>query len=453
MDGFEASYESFLKSIHPDDRAMVDHAYRSSLEQRQPYEIVHRLLMKDGRIKHVHEKCETFYDTEGKPVRSVGTVQDITEHKKAADEIKKRLCQLNALRAIDMTIIASFDLRVTLGVVVDNVASQLQADAVAILIKERHGQVFEYAAGKGFKTEKVEHAGVRIGQSYAGRVAHNRKIMSLNDLSKEKEITDRPPFLKDEGFQSYFGAPLMSKGTVIGVLEIFRRQPLHPDKEWLEFFEALADQAAIALDNAGLFNDLQQTNDELIMAYDSTLEGWSRALDYRDKETEGHSQRVTEMAIAMAKRMGIDKEEIIQVRRGALLHDIGKLGVPDNILLKPGTLTDEERTVMEQHPQIALDLLSPIIFLRPAIDIPYCHHERWDGSGYPRGLKGDEIPLTARIFAVVDVWDALRSDRPYRSAWPEEKVREYICKRAKSDFDEHVVEVFLQHIENTPPKD
>ncbi|MDP1993502.1 MAG: HD-GYP domain-containing protein, partial [Syntrophales bacterium] len=216
------------------------------------------------------------------------------------------------------------------------------------------------------------------------------------------------------------------------------------NQEWLDFLEALAAQAAIAIDNAALFNDLQRLNIELIRAYDATLEGWSRALDYRDKETEGHSQRVTKLTIKVCRAMGMSDEELLHVHRGALLHDIGKLGVPDNILLKPGKLTEEEWVIMKKHPVISYEILSPISFLRQALDIPYCHHEKWDGTGYPRGLKGEHIPLAARIFSIVDVWDALCSDRPYRPAWPEEKVIEYIKEQTDKQFDPKVVEAFLE---------
>jgi len=207
--------------------------------------------------------------------------------------------------------------------------------------------------------------------------------------------------------------------------------------------EALAGQAAIAIDNATLFDDLQRSNVELALAYDTTLEGWSRALDLRDKETEGHTQRVAEMTLKLARAMGFSEDELVQVRRGALLHDIGKMGVPDAILLKPGKLTDEEWEIMRRHPVYAYKLLRPIAYLRPALDIPYFHHEKWDGTGYPRGLKGAQIPLAARLFAVVDVWDALRSDRPYRRGWPEEKVRDHIRSLAGTHFDPQVVEEFL----------
>ncbi len=179
-------------------------------------------------------------------------------------------------------------------------------------------------------------------------------------------------------------------------------------------------------------------------SYDATVQSWSRLLDRRDKETEGHSERVTDLAVRLAQSIGMNEEELLYIKWGARLHDIGKMGVPDRILLKPGALTEEEWSIMRMHPGIAHEILSPITFLRPALDIPYCHHEKWDGTGYPRGLKGDEIPLAARLFAVIDVYDALRSDRPYRKGWPETRVRKYLQEQAGTHFDPRAVRAFLR---------
>jgi HD-GYP domain-containing protein (c-di-GMP phosphodiesterase class II) len=217
--------------------------------------------------------------------------------------------------------------------------------------------------------------------------------------------------------------------------------------EWMNYLETLGGQAAIAIDNAQLFEGMQRSNLELIVAYDATIEGWSRAMDMRDKETEGHTLRVTDWTIRLAKAMGISPQEITHMRRGALLHDIGKLGVPDHILYKTDGLDQLEWAVMREHPTYAFNMLLPITYLRPALDIPYCHHEKWDGSGYPRGLKGEEIPLAARIFAVVDVWDALRSDRPYRKGWTTEQIREYLIAESGKHFDPQVVDAFLMLLE------
>lgn len=191
---------------------------------------------------------------------------------------------------------------------------------------------------------------------------------------------------------------------------------------------------------------IQALNAELLIAYDETLEGWAHALDLRDENTEDHSVRVIDLTMELARALGISEQDLVHVRRGALLHDIGKMGIPDAILLKPGPLTEEEWEVMRMHPVFAYDLLSRIPFLRMALDIPYCHHEKWDGSGYPQGLSGKQIPLPARIFSVVDVWDALGSDRPYRKKWHKDKIIDYICEEAGTRFDPEVVKLFLERI-------
>jgi PAS domain S-box-containing protein/putative nucleotidyltransferase with HDIG domain len=188
---------------------------------------------------------------------------------------------------------------------------------------------------------------------------------------------------------------------------------------------------------------LEATNRALTNAYDSTLEGWVRALDLRDRETEGHTKRVTKLTVELARRAGVPEDDLVHVRRGALLHDIGKIGIPDSVLKKPGPLDDDEWKLMRQHPVWAHEMISSVGFLQPALDVPYCHHERWDGQGYPRGLSGESIPLSARVFAVVDVWDALRSDRPYSKAWDEERVLAYLREQAGGQFDPAVVEQFL----------
>ena len=194
--------------------------------------------------------------------------------------------------------------------------------------------------------------------------------------------------------------------------------------------------------------NIEVAHQQLLAAYDATISGWSNALDLRDKETEGHSQRVTDLSEKLARMMNVSETDLVYMRRGALLHDIGKLGIPDSILLKPDQLTSEEWDIMRKHPQYAYDMIRPIEYLHPSLDIPYCHHEKWDGTGYPRGLKGEEIPLAARIFAIMDVWDALTSDRPYRPAWDKEKAMEYIREQSGQHFDPQVLELFNKMIED-----
>jgi putative nucleotidyltransferase with HDIG domain len=230
-------------------------------------------------------------------------------------------------------------------------------------------------------------------------------------------------------------------------LEVFCRAPLEPTAEWFAFFKTLAGQTVLAVDNATLFTSLQRSNVELALAYDSTIEGWSRALDLRDHETEGHTQRVAEMTCRLARVLGISDADLVNIRRGALLHDIGKIAISDHTLLKKSRLSQVERERLRLHPQYAYELLSPIEYLRGALDIPFFHHEKWNGSGYPRGLKGEAIPLAARIFAIVDVWDALRSERPYRRAWRDDQVKKYLEAQSGVYFDPQILRVFLRLLE------
>lgn len=397
---------------------------------------------RDGSHLHIRESARTLYDNSGAIAYYEGTVEDITERKLAQEQLKCQLERLTALRNIDISITAGLDLHLTLEGILKHVTEQLHVAAADVLLLNPYTQTLEYSAGTGFRSNSIARSRLHMGEGYAGRAALQRQTLSVPNLSDTGDLL-RAPLLHGEDFIAYFAVPLIAKGQVKGVLEVFCRTALDPDAEWLAFLETLAGQTAIAVDNYSLFNDLQRSNTELVLAYDTTLEGWSRALDLRDKETEGHSRRVTELTLRLAEALGVSGTELLHARRGALLHDIGKVGIPDSILLKPGPLSDEEWEVMRKHPVYAYELLYPVDFLRSSLDIPYCHHEKWDGTGYPRGLKGEQIPFAARIFAVVDVWDALRSDRPYRAAWSEEKVRDHIRSLAGTHFDARVVNAFL----------
>ncbi|MBU0512508.1 MAG: PAS domain S-box protein, partial [Chloroflexi bacterium] len=373
------------------------------------------------------------------------------ENARLFDDAERRLERLASLRSIDQAITGVVGLSLSLDIVLGEVATQLAVDAVDVLLYDPHLQSLRFAGGKGFETQALQHTTLRLGEGYAGKAALERRTVHINNLTEAKNGLKKAPLLPGEGFVSYYGVPLIAKGEIKGVLELFHRSPLEPTLEWLDFLETLAGQAAIVIDNATLFNDLQRANLELSLAYDRTLEGWAQAVTLRDWETGDHTRRVTEMTLRLARALGIGDDKLVHVRRGAVLHDIGKLGIPDGILLKPGPLDDEEWEIMRQHPTYARDLLFTIDYLRPALDIPYSHHEKWDGSGYPQGLRGAEIPLAARIFAIVDVWDALNSDRPYRDAWPEEKIISHIQEQSGKHFDPQVVDMFLQLIKENLP--
>jgi PAS domain S-box-containing protein len=366
------------------------------------------------------------------------------ENARLFDETRERLSQLQALRDIDIAITSSLDIQLTLKVLLDQVLMQLKADAAAVLLLKH--DALRYAAGRGFRTRLIEQTQLRPGEGVAGEALMSRRLAMHVSLGDESPKVARRELFRREGFKAYFGAPLVAKGEALGVLEIYRREPFQPDEDWVNFLEALAEQTAIAVNNAELFDGLQRAKTELEVAYSNTLRGWVQALDLRDKETEGHTQRVTEMSARLAVVMGLPPAELQHVTRGALLHDIGKMAIPDGVLLKPGPLTPDERKLIEKHPEYARQFLAEIDYLRPAIDIPYSHHERWDGSGYPLGLKGEDIPLTARIFAVVDVWDALTSDRPYRKAWSRAQAIKYLKDEADRLFDPAIVQRFLEEI-------
>jgi HD-GYP domain-containing protein (c-di-GMP phosphodiesterase class II) len=359
----------------------------------------------------------------------------------------RRLEQLQALRAIDLAILSNHDLRQTLDVLLEKITSQLHVDAAVILLMDGVRQSLEFGASRGFQTSSLRFTRLRLGEGMAGQAALRRQTLHIRDLHVDPHSLVNASMLAEEGFVSYFAAPLIAQEGVNGVLEVFHRSILDPDPEWLAFLETLTGQAAIAIESTTLIENLQSMNSELSNAYDSTIEGWSHALDLRDKETEGHTRRVTDLTLELARVFGYEQYSLMHIRRGSLLHDIGKMGIPDRILLKEDKLTEEEWAIMRKHPVFAQEMLQSITYLRPALEIPYCHHERWDGTGYPSRLKEEQIPLAARIFAVVDVWDALTSDRPYRPAWSAGKTLEHIRKGSGSHFDPQVVTAFVDLIE------
>ena len=420
-------------------------------QQVQPFEAWR--ITKAGQRILVLVTVAPILDATGQVIGVSKIAQDITALRTAEQEIQtlnknlqQQLRQVNGLRAIDQSIAVSAELGVTLGLILDNVRDQLDMDVATILLLDPPRNTLRYAVTRGFYAAQLEASEIKLGVGLAGRVARTRKPLNVPDLA----TGEMPPAWRDtfqnEGLQAYYGVPLISKGQVLGVLEVLCHEPWLLSPEWLATFETLTSQTIIAIDNAWLVERLEQSNQELLLAYDATIEGWARALDLRDEETEGHSRRVTEMTVELCQALGFTPAQLIDVRRGALLHDMGKMGIPDAVLLKPGKLTDEEWVLMKKHPEYAVQLLSPIEFLRPALAIPQSHHEKWDGSGYPAGLAGEAIPLVARAFAVVDVYDALTSDRPYRKAWTREQTITHLQNSSGTHFDPEIVEVFIHMI-------
>ncbi len=434
---------SFLNIVHPDDLVNVwtelEKLFTTGATATE-YRVRHR----DGSYRFRHSNSRLLYDEEQQPKAILSIIRDTTDRKRVEEHVHQQLERLAALRQIDRAIASSVDLNTILRIVVTMTAKYLQVDAVNVLLLDPLKLVLRSGAHYGFTTAHIGRTSLRPGEGYAGRAVLERRIVHVANLQQPDPLLARAEMIQAEKFVVLYAVPLIVKGEVKGVLEIFHRSHFEVSAEWGEFLETFAEQTAIAIDNAQLFQGLEKSNAELALAYNQTIEGWSRAMDVRDKETEGHCRRVADVTWQLARQIGMSDTELVHVRRGALLHDIGKLGVPDSILLKPGPLTEQERAIMQIHPTLAYELLSAIDYFRPALDIPYCHHEKWDGTGYPRGLKGEEIPLAARVFAVVDVWDALRSDRPYRKAWAEDQVREYILSLAGTHFDPNIVTAFLE---------
>ena len=385
----------------------------------------------------------------GNPIVSTA-IQDITRITQSSsileqsvnDYLKVRQSQLGALMGVGRAINSSLGLKRVLEEVMDTLIELMRAERGFLMLRESNGELAVRIA-RGLAHINLEEDAFKVSRTIVRKVTESGEPILTTNAQEDPRFQAQMSIAALQ-LRSILCAPLKIKNELIGVIYVENRarSGMFQESE-LGMITAFADQAAVAIDNAQLFENLQASNQELQEAYQATLEGWVQALDMRDKETEGHTQRVTILTERLARAMGVEGVELINIIRGALLHDIGKMAIPDGILLKPGKLTDDERALVQKHPQYAYDMLKRIDFLLPAIDIPYCHHEKWDGTGYPRGLKGEEIPFAARIFPVIDVWDALISDRPYRKGLPHDEVRERIKADSGKHFDPRVVEAFL----------
>ncbi len=439
----ELEGKSLRELSHPDDVAVFSRAMEKLKKEPGATALMQLRL---------HNKADSWITVEGSsknlsdpPVSGiVFTVRDITERKQVEEGRQRQIELLDVIHAIDVATSSGLDLQITAKVILEQLTSQLGVDAASVLLFNPDTHILKHFSGLGFRNIAIARSQVNIGEDVAGKAALERELIRIPDLRDSEEGSKRAELLADEGFVAYYAMPLVARGELKGVLEILNRSSLSPDPEWLDFLSTVAAQAAVAIDNADLIETLQRQNTGLGFAYDSTLEKVSYALDLREQLTTGHSHRVAEWTLQLGERVGMEGRDLVHVRHGALLHDIGKIRIPESILHKPGPLTEEEWKIMRQHPGYAFELMSEIPYLRAAVNIPHCHHEKWDGSGYPRGLKGREIPLAARVFAVVEAWDLLCSDRPYRKAWAPEEIREHLRSHSGIDFDPDIVEKFLE---------
>jgi len=363
------------------------------------------------------------------------------------EESEKLVEKLTTLNQIQKTILENLSLPTTLDSLAEQLVRELDVDAANILYFHPTLKTLKLIAQTGFRQSILQNTDLEIGEGYAGTAAQSRSTIHVPDLTQEETKLTQSLAFAAEDFISYFGLPLLAKGNLVGVLEIFHRSLLDPDQQQLELFEMVAGLAAIAIEHQNLQKDLERSRNEIIKGFDAIIEGWAQALELRGIESTGHAGRVVDLTLRLAQELGLGGDAEIELRRGALLHDIGKMGIPDQVLNKGKELTKEERKMIGRHPVDAFKLLEKIDALQSALDIPLYHHEKWDGTGYPYGLKGDKIPFQARLFAIVDVWDALLTDRPYRDAWPLEKAVTHIKEQSGKHFEPRVVNAFLKILE------
>lgn len=431
------------------DRA-VEEKFKTEVENSDTisdFEVEYR--RQDGSRFWAQEHIHVVRNEDGTPIFYEGSLIDITVPRRVEEEMRQRLSELEVLYQSGITLSHIVNPKVIAQKIIDLLDQKMDWHHTTIRLYHPQDETLELLAFNhpNLKSDEEQRVAeerfrtsiVKKGQGLSGWVVQHQQVVRTGDLKNDPRYVETFP-----GLRSGLYVPIKIAERVIGVISIESEQANAFSESDERLTITLAAQAAIAINNAQLFDDLQRSNTSLTLAYDATIQGWSHALDLRDRETEGHTQRVTNLTMELARRIGISDEQLVHVQRGSLLHDIGKMGVPDHILLKPGALTEAEWASMKQHPVFAYEMLSPIRYLKSAaLDIPYCHHEKWDGTGYPRGLKGEEIPLAARIFSIADVWDALTHDRPYRPAWMKETALEYIKEQSSKQFDPQVVEAFL----------
>jgi PAS domain S-box-containing protein len=401
-------------------------------------------LDKGGQEIYVEVSSSAFLYRGGTAIQV--TLRDVTDRKRAEKAEHEQRILAEALRDTASALNSTLNFDELMERILSNLGKVVFHDSSNIMLINDDNETAQFVAARGYKEEDSQKW-LQSGIVHLTDVPNlytmylTGKSMAVPDTASNPEWVVFP---RSSWIRSYTGAPIKVKDRVIGFLNLNSPIPGFFNDEMAAHLQAFADQAGVALNNARLLQDLRKSNLELLNAYETTLQGWSKALELRDYGTEGHTLRVLDMTVKLAKKLGITDPELTHIRHGCLLHDIGKIGIPDSILTKAGPLTEEEWEIMRRHPVYAYEILSPIPYLAPSLDIPYYHHEWWDGSGYPQGLKGKQIPLVARIFSIVDVWDGLRENRPYRQGMPESEVVEYLQGQSGIQFDPEIVRAFVK---------
>jgi PAS domain S-box-containing protein len=407
-----------------------------------------KILHKNGHLLPV----EYQITHNGQPGHYFIVLIDLSEYEQTEEKLTVQLKRMQALSNIDRAIMSTMDIAVIAEVVFDKLSSHLNMDFCMLFLYDATSQhlICEHSRGLSALSVGGKQA-LAPAPMMANEIAAFGEMIIYEDFPAGDQIDIKKLSFPYRHSKFYAGIPLFNLRETIGILEVCSRRPFFPDQEWKNFFNLVAGQISIAIVHTNQFHSIQRLNHEILQAYENTLEGWARALEYKDRETKGHSDRVKDMTVKLGKSMGLAGADLIHLRRGAILHDLGKMCIPERILFKPSPLDDAEWQIMKQHPVYAQEFLADIQYLQPATIIPLYHHERWDGSGYPFGLKGKQIPLAARIFMVVDVWDALSFARPYRQAWSDEQVRKYLHDNAGILFDPDIVSAFLDILPEAIP--
>lgn len=452
--------QALLGNIHPEDLPRVRQAQQALQEQGVPLNEEYRMIHPDGRTRWIWARTFPVVEDSGEVTRLSGIAEDITERRESEAQLResftrleRSLHRMTALRNVDLAITTHTDQSSMAEAILAHVVDSAEIDAAVLFVPNLPApgrprgtgplSALRLAGLAGLPEAALDGSVLNWQMLMVNHVFHSSQPMYISDLRQDAH-PGAQALHRAAGFHSCAVLPLLARGQSKGVLQFFHRIAHNPDADWQTFLQSLALQAAIGIDHVEMLENLKRTNRELASAYDETIKGWAQALELRDKETRGHAGRVSDLTVRLATTLGMTGEALDHIRRGAFLHDIGKMAITDSILMKTGPLNSEEWITMRQHPTIGYRMLSNIEYLKPALDVVYCHHEKWDGSGYPRGLKGEEIPLSARIFAVIDVWDALTNNRPYRLAWPDAEVRAYLRNEAGKHFDPRIIEEFLR---------